>query len=236
MLIYLITNTINGKQYIGQTLHSPEKRWQEHVYTAQGDRRRSLWPLYHAIRKYGPKAFIISTLAEASSQEELNQLEIEFIEAYQTLDRAFGYNRHEGGNRPPKSTPEARQKAAISNRGQKRTLETKQRMSIAQKGHSRRGHAWTEEAKQRASEAQKERCRLYGGSRLGLKSSPEHCQRISAALTGKKLSEETKQKIRNAHLNLSDESRQNMSRAHIGKPWSAKRRAAWEAKQQSLHV
>jgi group I intron endonuclease len=237
MLIYLITNTINGKQYIGQTLCTPEKRWREHVYNASGNKQRSAYPLYHAIRKYGAAAFCISTLDAAQSQEELNQKEIEYIEAYQTLSREFGYNRHEGGNKPPSHTPESRAKAAKSNTGQKRTEETKQRMSHAQKGKpKKRGYRHSEESIRRMSESQKERCRLRGGSRLGLKSSPEHCQRISAALTGKKASEETRRKLSLVHTNPSDEARQNMSRAHLGKPWSAKRRAAWEAKKKSLLV
>ena len=189
MIIYLVTNTINGKQYIGQTLCTPAKRWQEHVYNASGNPARSAYPLYHAIRKYGSAAFFVSTLETAVSQKDLNQKEIDFIYAYQTMQKTLGYNRHEGGNRPPQHTAESRAKAAASNRGQKRT----------------------------------------DGFR----------QFISAALTGIKRSEETKRKISISKTNPSDETRKRMSEAAKNRnprKWSARRRAAWLAKQPRLFL
>ena len=217
MLIYLITNNANGKKYIGQTHCAPEKRWQEHIYNARGNPARSAYPLYHAIRKYGPESFTVSILATAQSQDELNQKEIDLIATYQTIDKEFGYNRHEGGNKPPQHTPESRAKAAQSNRGQKRTQETKQRMSASAMGKQRfLGKHHSIESKIHMSAVQKERCRLHGGSRLGLKSSPEHCQRISAALTGKTHSEETRKKISASKTNPSDETRQRLRESHLG--------------------
>jgi predicted GIY-YIG superfamily endonuclease len=34
-LIYLITNTVNGKRYIGQTVRTLRQRWQQHVRDAK---------------------------------------------------------------------------------------------------------------------------------------------------------------------------------------------------------
>jgi group I intron endonuclease len=135
VFVYLVTNKINGKQYVGQTKNTPEQRWAGHVYSARGDKSRRNYPLYHAIRKYGPESFCVATLDVAQSQEELNQKEFDFIAAYNTTDKDFGYNRHEGGGAHLVSTatPASRLKAAASNRGQKRSAVTCQRISEANK-------------------------------------------------------------------------------------------------------
>ena len=228
MLIYLIENTINNKKYIGQTLGSAEKRWQDHIYNAQGNPARSHYPLYHAIRKYGKDVFAVSVLDIATSQDELNQKEIDYIKKFRTTEKDFGYNRHEGGNRPPTSNPAARAKAAQSNRGKKRSELTKQRISEANKGNQNfLGRAHSEETKLKMSRVQKERCRIHGGSRLGLKSSPEHVEKIRAANTGKHHSEDTKKKISISKTNPSAETRKNLRESHIGKSWSPARILAY---------
>lgn len=49
MRVYLITNTISGKQYIGQTTQTLASRWAQHLR----DTRKSHLPLFSAIKKYG---------------------------------------------------------------------------------------------------------------------------------------------------------------------------------------
>ena len=110
MLVYLITNTVNGKQYIGQTRVSLHRRWLGHK---SSHHTRS--PLHSAIQKYGAQAFCLSLLDTAHNLMELNKKEIEYIEAYQTTNPAFGYNLHGGGNtggtrRGIRYTPEAIEK------------------------------------------------------------------------------------------------------------------------------
>jgi len=228
MLIYLITNTKNNKKYVGQTLCSIEKRWQEHIYNSRGSRKRERYPLYAAIRKYGSDSFIASVLDTAQSQDELNQKEIEYIKQFRTTEKDFGYNRHEGGNRPPQHTTASRLKAAQSNRGQKRSEECKKRMSDAQKGNKNFfGHRHSDETKRKMSTIHKERCRIHGGSRLGLKSSPEHIEKNRIAHIGKRQSSETKKKISISKTNPSAETRKNLRESHIGKSWSPARILAY---------
>jgi len=221
MLIYLIENTINGKKYVGQTSLTAEERWKTHVYQSRcGDSAHRRAPLYYAIRKHGVNSFTISVLDTAQSQEELNQKEIDYIRAYRTMEKTFGYNRSEGGGRPV-VTAESRSKAAASNRGKKRTIETRLKISNAVKGNQNfLGHKHSEETIQKMSATHKERCRIHGGSRLGLKSSPEHVEKIRVANTGKHRSEETKKKISYSKTNPSAKTRQRLRNSHLGKKQS----------------
>jgi len=95
MVIYRITNRINGKVYIGKTEKTVEDRWKKHVATAFKD--GSPFYIHKAMRKYGVEAFQVEKLAIAVSLEELDQLEIKFIAQYRSNDPQFGYNMTTGG-------------------------------------------------------------------------------------------------------------------------------------------
>ena len=56
--IYKIYNDINNKVYIGKTLCTVEKRWNEHKQEAFKSRSANR-PLYNAIRKYGLEHFFV---------------------------------------------------------------------------------------------------------------------------------------------------------------------------------
>ena len=84
MIIYLITNTVNGKLYVGQTIHGLSWRWNIHKAMA---RRGNKVYFHAAIRKYGEEAFVPSVLASAENVQELNELEIAFIAKLKTADQ-----------------------------------------------------------------------------------------------------------------------------------------------------
>ena len=90
-VVYKLTNTVNGKYYIGQTQNSVEKRFRDHMYakSAIGD----------AIREYGKDKFTKEILAVCESKKELNACEIRFIAEYKSNDPNFGYNRTGGGGK-----------------------------------------------------------------------------------------------------------------------------------------
>lgn len=88
MIVYKITNLINGKIYVGQTTRTIEERLREH--------KRSDFPIGKAIRKYGIENFKIDILSTCTSLDELNETEIFWISKLDCLT-PNGYNRTEGG-------------------------------------------------------------------------------------------------------------------------------------------
>lgn len=88
--IYKITNTENGKCYIGQS-RDIEARWQKHLssYKSSPD-----WELYRAFKKYGISKFTFEIVEECQI-EELNEREVYWIAQYNSFNN--GYNMTLGG-------------------------------------------------------------------------------------------------------------------------------------------
>jgi hypothetical protein len=88
--VYKITNIVNNKCYIGQTVKSVSRRFIEHKTKSNPCHK-----LARAIKKYGKRNFVVETLCECFSFEELNKKEVEFIEKYNSIKQ--GYNIRFGG-------------------------------------------------------------------------------------------------------------------------------------------
>lgn len=98
--IYKITNQVNGKVYIGQSIHI-EQRWKEHKKKPfLEDSEEYNYPLYQAIRKYGLENFTFEVVEECIP-EDLNQKEIDYIALYESYppSKDKGYNQTPGGSR-----------------------------------------------------------------------------------------------------------------------------------------
>lgn len=93
--VYLITNTVNGKRYVGQTCKVPMVRWEEHVRAATIKKASLLFS--RAIRKHSPESFVLTVLAEGLTRDQADQEEIRHIKDLQTTDKNFGYNTALGG-------------------------------------------------------------------------------------------------------------------------------------------
>lgn len=76
-IVYLATNVINGKRYVGATKHSLDHRRKKHVSDARNN--GFCRAFYAAIRKYGPDAFEWSILHECESIEMAMQVEVDKI-------------------------------------------------------------------------------------------------------------------------------------------------------------
>lgn len=133
--IYKITNSINGKLYIGQTRKTIKERFQVHIKNAQKHINRYL---YDAMNKYGYDNFIPS-LIEECEDSLLDEREIYWIAFYNTTDKNIGYNMTIGGdggdtwtNNPHKK--ETSKKISENNKGKhKISSELREKLNIASK-------------------------------------------------------------------------------------------------------
>jgi len=148
--IYLITNTINKKQYIGQTKRADiEERWRYHKKCSDATIGRYLLAAY---KKYGVDKFKFQIICICFN-EDCDKYEEEYIKKFNTLS-PNGYNLKSGGH------------------FSKHHPDTKIKMSESVK------NSWTEERKKQFSE------------RFSGENAPNY---------GKKISEEQKEKLRQAH-------------------------------------
>lgn len=92
MLIYKITNKVNGKIYVGQTTRTLEQRKWQHLNNAKKGCRTHL---YNAIRKYGEENFIFEKICDVANIDDLNTLERYYILKYESVKN--GYNMVDGG-------------------------------------------------------------------------------------------------------------------------------------------
>lgn len=90
MIIYKITNNVNGKVYIGQTVRTLKERIGEHL-------RHNNLLVQKAIHKYGVDNFKFKVIDKAKNIDELNKKEMKWIGFYNCLV-PFGYNQCIGGD------------------------------------------------------------------------------------------------------------------------------------------
>lgn len=94
--VYLITNTVNGKQYVGITCRGYRTRFLEHIHDSNYNKDNQI--LHSAIRKYGPDKFIVELLESNIPDELADSKEKEYISKYKTYYAVGqGYNMTEGG-------------------------------------------------------------------------------------------------------------------------------------------
>lgn len=100
--IYKISNTVNNKLYIGQTVKTIQTRFREHIRSARTNTNQTMI-IPKVIKKYGEDNFSISEIEKIieDSKEELfnklNEREIFYISLYNTV-RPNGYNVTSGGH------------------------------------------------------------------------------------------------------------------------------------------
>jgi group I intron endonuclease len=200
MFVYLITNTINGKQYVGQ--HSGkdlQKYWRRNIVWALHNQGQKLC-LYAAIRKYGPDAFEIKPLVIVGTKNDMDYYERGMIKALNTKS-PNGYNLTDGGEGTPGH--------AVSEEGRKK-------MSLKSKGRPSKlkGTIKSKESNRKNSEAHK-----------GKALSDEHKRNIGLGQLGSSRSEETKRKMRMSAIEnwkkrkssgyvVSEDTKNKMSEAH----------------------
>lgn len=199
MVVYKITNLVNGKGYIGLTKQPLARRWASHLSRARhGDNRT----IYKAIRKHGQSNFMIEQVASAESYEELKLLEQRFISEQVTFaPLGFGYNETLGGEGTVGIVVSAERRARHSQllKGRKATDATRALLS-----QLRTGRTVSQETREKIRASLSGRKRPEVGAKISLiqrgrKQSQESKLKRSIALKGRPRSEETKQKISQSH-------------------------------------
>ena len=107
MYIYKITNKVNGKVYIGQSVRPIEKRFNRHMNDAIKNKLDTHFA--RAIRKYGRDNFICEVIDTATNQNDLTLKEQYWIRYYDSVN--LGYNETDailkcGGNTYASKTKE----------------------------------------------------------------------------------------------------------------------------------
>ena len=239
--IYKITNTVNGKSYIGRTIHDAEKtRIRDHL-NGKGNEE-----VKKDIEKYGKDAFTYEILHDGIIPEFLGMLEKEAVAKFNTVD-PHGYNLTIGGGscseiirlklskaqRGKILSEEHRRKISEAKKGKNRgplSTEHRRKVSEAMKGENNPmyGKTHSEESLQKMSEWQKgknrgplstEHRRKISEAHTGKKKSPDHIRKMSEAKKGKKPSEETRRKLSEWQKGkkLSNEHRRKISESNKGK-------------------
>lgn len=236
--IYMTTNNVNGKKYIGQKKIDKEGKWKKYLGSGVA--------LKNAIIEYGENNFSREILAYAYSFEELNMLEIEYIKNHNAVEDRMFYNLVEGGGTVTglKFSKESRLK--LSNRfrgsgnyfygkrflgsdnhfyGKKHSLDSKAKMSESHKGQD----AWN---KGKKGVYTNETLLKMSKAKKGIPLSEKHKDNIRKSqcgenhpMYGKKHSDETKRKISEANkgkkshrkgVQLSDETKKKLSESKKG--------------------
>lgn len=212
--IYKITNTINNKCYIGKSL-DVEKRLYQHKNNID-----SRPYLQNAISKYGIKNFSFKIIEDNLTQENYGEREMYWISYYKSMS-PNGYNLTSGGENEPghKLSDITKNKIGKSNKGKKRSIESRIKMSESAKVKD-----FSEEHKKNMSLSKMGNKNSFYGKHHSKESKKKMSKKLSGVnspnygkighMTGKHPSEETKIKI-GEHAKINSKNNTNV----VGKIW-----------------
>lgn len=127
MIIYKVTNLKNNKVYIGQSTRSLKERRRYHYLEARRINDNTYF--HNALNKYNPDDFKWEILEDnVIDQEELNKLEIQYIQQYQSFDKSKGYNLKLGGNGGGMNTDATKKKIGLKTKERWQNREIAKRM------------------------------------------------------------------------------------------------------------
>lgn len=204
--VYVHTNKINGKVYVGQTVYgdNPNSRWRNgtgYVHSPY---------FYNAIQKYGWDNFEHEIIASNLTKEEADNFERLLIVTMNTFNNKFGYNMTLGGEgssgRHP--TEETRRKTSEALKGIKRSDETKAKIGRASLGRNV-GRKHTKEELEKMKNKRIRRQTKKGESALKNVPKSEDTKRKIQNSSHKKsvLQKDLNGKILNQYISLSEASR-----------------------------
>ena len=216
--IYLTTNLVNEKIYIGQHVISSDKRANA-TYIGSGELFRK------TVKKYGKENFKRKILRICYTQKELNTWEYVYIKKYKSQDKKIGYNIADGdilsSKCNPAKLPEVRKKISESRKGGR----------FAGENNPMYGYKFSEEQRKRMSEVQKgDKSWMFGRKgkschNFGRKLSKETRKKISEKLSGKnnpnygkRWSDEVRYKISLHHADFSGDKNPMFGKRGVDSP------------------
>lgn len=157
MVVYLVTNKINGKKYIGKDTNNRSNYMGSGTYIKQ------------AIQKYGKHNFEKTILEYCNSKEELILKEEYWLKKFDVENNPEFYNKTNKSFGNSGQTEEGKKRISIAKKGWQPTEEQKTKMSENRKGHS----MYTDEWKQKISK-----------STQGIKKSEEYKELMKEKMEG----------------------------------------------------
>ena len=198
-VIYKITNTVNGKVYIGQTINdfngrygfsgkSIERVYKHHKYRKEHNSNYNVH-LLGAIEKYGFEVFTVDEEFDvAYSKEQLDSLEKKYIKEFNCIEN--GYNNTDGGSNG-KHSEDVKRKMSKKAKERWNDSEERRKQSETLKGkfsgenNPNYGKHRTEEQKRKQSEAMKGKCCGENNYMYGKQHSEDIRRKISESRKGK---------------------------------------------------
>lgn len=224
MIIYKVTNLINGKIYIGQTIKSLEKRKMAHIWKAKNN---GSFYFYRALNKYGIENFKWKVICICPNLNSLNKQEEYYIVYYDSMNN--GYNCTSGGLNSLHSK-ETKNKIRQFQLGHIVSSKTRKKIS-ENHAKSMLGRSHTKKTKQKISKANKgkEGVRLFGkkNGMYGRCYSEKQRKYLSKINLGKKVSKETRNKMSKNNVGMkgrhhTQETKKKISNALLGNKNRAK--------------
>jgi ribosomal protein L33 len=183
--IYLVTNTINGKQYVGQSTINRNKVGHGEAITK-------------AYTKYGKESFTYEKIVTGiNNRNTLNYLERFWIKVFNTRS-PNGYNIEEGGSDKGIVAESTRQKLSKINKGKHMPLEVRQKISESLKGEKNPfyGKTHSKESLKKMSLASSARKGTYKTSEQTKKILSELRKGSKNPMYGKPITEEHRAKLK----------------------------------------
>jgi len=132
--IYKVTNIINNKIYIGQTIRNVDDRWKQHIKDSKQKRYKHIH-FYRALNKYDIDNFTIETIDYVlyedikELKDKLNELEKYYILKFDSFKNGYNSSLGGEGNVGLKHSDESKEKMRKANLGRTQTDETRKKKS-----------------------------------------------------------------------------------------------------------
>lgn len=212
--IYITTNMVNGKKYLGQKSFDEWNKWKTYLGSGKAFK--------NALKMYGKENFSRNILCFCYSEEELNKTEYDLSVFLNVVEDSNWYNLEYGGNGCSGYHHTEETKKHLSEvfsgenhpwYGKHHSAESKQKMSESRKGvePANKGKSATEETKQKLRYAWLNRSRTF---------SDEVKQKMSIAHSveknhnyGKRMPDEIRKKISENHADVSGENNPNYGKS-----------------------